>query len=130
MPLYQYYCVECQLTFEESFKKPEDITSPCPKCASESDRMISAPNVLKSNTSRESVDIKIGAESEKRWAGIRQRQAEKEKIRKESGTTAVEVKHGKDSSGQITYEYKSVSKERVAERKNLYGEYLSSKKKP
>lgn len=128
MPLYQYYCVECQYSFEESFKKPEDVTSPCPKCSYESDRMISAPNVLKSNTSRENADIKIGAESEKRWADIKSRQAQKEKLRKESGTTALEVKHGKDTSGKITYEYKPVSKERVTERKNLYGEYISKKK--
>lgn len=130
MPCYNYYCVECQFIFEESFKKPEDLTSPCPKCKADSDRMVSAPNVIRSNTSRENIDIKVGKESERRWADIKDRQALKEKIRKESGSTAVETVHGKDSSGKITYEYKPVSKERIAERKSLYGEYLSSKKKP
>jgi putative FmdB family regulatory protein len=130
MPTYGYYCVECQYEFEESFKKYEDVTSLCPKCGASSDRKPSAPYVLRGGTTRENIDMQVGKESEKRWADIKERQAAKEKVRKESGQTAVGVTHGKDSSGKITYEYKAVDKERIAERKNLYSEYENSKKKP
>lgn len=130
MPTYEYYCVECQYHFEESFKKFEDVTSLCPKCGSSSDRKPSLPNVLRAGTSRENIDMQVGKESERRWAGIKERQAAKEKIRQDAGQLAVGVTHGKDASGKITYEYKPVDKERIAERKNLYSEYENSKKKP
>ena len=129
MPTYEYFCLECQYIFEEAFKKYEDNTSPCPKCRSSADRKPSAPSIYRSGTSRESIDTIVGRESEKRWADIKMRQQEKEKIRQESGQVALGVKHNVDANGKITYKYEPVTKERIAERKDLYSEYDKSQKK-
>jgi putative FmdB family regulatory protein len=128
MPTYEYFCEKCLYLFEESFKKYEDTISPCPKCDSAAERKPSAPSIFKSGTSRESVDIQIGRESERRWSDIKSRQEKKENIRKESGQQALQVEH-KLENGKITYEYKPVSKDRIAERKNLYSDYEKSEKK-
>jgi len=128
MPTYEYFCEKCLFLFEEAFKKYEDNYSPCPKCKAKSERKPSAPSIFRSNTTRENIDVIVGRESEKRWADIKQRQEQKENIRKEAGQQALSVEH-KSDSGKITYEYKPVNKERIAERKTLYSEYENSKKK-
>jgi putative FmdB family regulatory protein len=128
MPTYEYYCVECQFIFEQAFKKYEDSTCPCPKCGSTSDRKPSAPNIYRSGTSRESIDTIIGRESEKRWVEIKSRREENDKIRQESGQVALSRKETQ-IDGKITYKYEPVSKERIAERKDLYSDYEKNRKK-
>jgi putative FmdB family regulatory protein len=128
MPTYQFYCEQCNLKFEK-FMKMADATwhTKCDKCGGESDRVITAP-MIKKNTDMAAVDRIIGAESEKRHEDIKAKKQIKDKIRKESGNHAVETVFKKDESGKINYEYKTVSKERLEERKKLYAEYESSKK--
>ena len=131
MPTYDYHCEACNYIFEESFKKVDEssLPSPCPKCQAPSGRaFVNAPYVARAGSSRDSVDMVLGAESEKRWDGINTRKAEKDKLRKESGNQAVGTSFAKED-GQIKYKYSSVSKERIEERKQLYSEFEKSDKK-
>ena len=83
----------------------------------------------RTGTDRETADIVIGKESEKRWEGIKERKAQTEKIRKETGNVAVGRETKVDSkTGQINYEYKTVDKDHVEERKKLYSDLRKRKK--
>jgi hypothetical protein len=84
---------------------------------------------MRSGTSRDTVDRLIGAEAEKRWEDINDRKKQKDKIRKESGNQAIKSEIKKDESGKINYEYKTVNKERIEERKTLYSEFSKQEKK-
>ena len=123
MPTYDYYCEKCELKFDKSRMKIEDRVTDCPKCGTESERQVSIPNIGRSGTSRTTTDILIGKEADTRWKGIHARKSEKDKIRKESGSHAVSTQLGKDESGKINYAYKSVTKERLEERKAIYSKY-------
>lgn len=128
MPTYDYLCEACNRVFEKSFMKIEDTKTDCEKCRGSADRIPSAVNIGKSNTSRETADIAIGKLSEKRWEGIKERKAQTEKMRKESGQVAIARTAEKVESGAINYEYKPVSKEHLDERKSLYSEYRKHRK--
>ena len=121
MPTYNYECSDCNYKFEESFKKMDDVTSPCPKCSKPAARGVSMPNVLRGGTSRENGDMKIGAIAEKQWDKINKRKEERKRIRKESGNEALGISM-KRENGEIKYQYSSVSKERIEERKKLYSD--------
>lgn len=123
MPTYEYFCEVCNLLFDKSGMKVGDTKTDCPACKTSSERQISIPNVGRSGTSRDSTDLLIGKEAESRWKDIETRKAEKDKIRKETGTHAIATEISKDDQGKIKYEYKPVSKERLEERKTIYSEY-------
>ena len=132
MPTYEYYCEDCHHHFEE-FKKMDEYgpQTNCPKCSKiENTRRVFSPiAITRAGTSRDTVDRVLGSESEKRWEDISERRKIKDKIRKESGNQAIESSIKKDESGKINYEYKSVSKERIEERKTLYSEFSKQDKK-
>lgn len=119
MPTYNYNCEPCNYEFEESFKKMEDDTSSCPKCGKEAARGVSMPNVLRANTSRDSADMKIGAIAEKQWEKINSRKEERKKVREQTGVQALGVSMAREN-GEIKYKYSPVSKERIAERKEIF----------
>ena len=130
MPSYRYYCDKCYLYFEtySSEEKNEEF-APCKKCKKDSERVLNVPMIGRTGTDRETADIVIGKESEKRWEGIKERKAQTEKIRKETGNVAVGRETKVDSkTGQINYEYKTVDKDHVEERKKLYSDLRKRKK--
>jgi putative FmdB family regulatory protein len=131
MPTYEYFCEDCNYHFEE-FKKMDEAgpQTNCPKCSKiEATRRVFSPvGIMRAGTSRDTVDRLIGAEAEKRWEDINDRKKQKDKIRKESGNQAIKSEIKKDDSGKINYEYKSVNKERIEERKTLYSEFSKQEK--
>ena len=68
MPLFEYACEECGYEFEELITSSDnsDIIA-CKKCGSVSKKQISRFSASISNSSNESVDMKIGREANKRW---------------------------------------------------------------
>lgn len=119
MPTYNYSCSGCNYEFEESFKKFDDVTSPCPKCGQPAQRGVSRVNIGRAGTSRESIDIRVGASAEKQWERINKRKEERKRVRKETGATALGVEMSRQANGEIKYQYSPVSKERIEERKKL-----------
>lgn len=116
MPTYTYLCNSCNLKFDKSFMKVKNTESECPDCSSISRRVPSLVNIGKAGTSQESTDILIGKVSEKRWEDINHRKEERNQLRKESNNQAVS-RNAKIVNGKIKYEYNSVTKERLKERK-------------
>ena len=131
----EFFCEKCKYLFEKNnvppFKEngaPNYYTS-CPKCGDvEASIQYKVNEDIKTHPSN-STDMIVGKESEKRWAGYEERKSMKEKIRKETGNIAVGLEMKKKSQlDKINYEYKTVSKERIQERKALYADYEKSRK--
>ena len=78
MPLFEYACEECGYEFEELITSSDnsDIIA-CKKCGSVSKKQISRFSASISNSSNESVDMKIGREANKRWQSYTDRQSKR-----------------------------------------------------
>jgi hypothetical protein len=62
----------------------------CPKCGGRAvQQVISAPSVARSGMSEVPFDVAVGRDAEARWASIHERQAKRDKVRKESGKRAL-----------------------------------------
>jgi len=130
MPTYEYYCEDCNLMFEKSFMKLDDRSTDCPGCTKDASRIPSAAFVARSGTSRETVDTIIGPVAEQRWKDIHSRKAQKDKLREESKNHAVETVVTKNpETNKLNYQYKSVTKERLAYRKEIYSKFREQEKK-
>lgn len=129
----EFFCEKCKYLFEKNapaFKADgmPNYTTECPKCNGGSELYYGPSASIKTHPSN-SVDMIVGKEAEKRWRQYDERKSKKEKIRKETGNVAVAVDIQKKSKNdKINYEYKSVSKERIQERKEVIAEYIKSEK--
>ena len=90
--IYEYRCESCQAVQEHV--QPLADTRPkwkkCPKCGSRAiPAIVHAPAVARSGMSEVPFDIAVGRDADARWASIHERQAKRDKIRKETGKRAL-----------------------------------------
>ena len=89
MPVYNFKCPECDLKFERVYKMDQEHNTLCPRCKTGT---IKAPprnvggQVKEGTHIPKEIDLKVGADAEKRWGEYDDRNQEKEKVRKESNS--------------------------------------------
>lgn len=103
MPIYEYNCIDCDIEFEQHLNTSEakEFANyfPCPKCKKDANKM-SVYSVNASfggkpgNSGFHDVDYPVldkavGRSSAKKWEKIHRDQAERDKIRRETGSTAL-----------------------------------------
>jgi len=89
MPIYEFICSKCQLKFEKTYSRTNDLKKEeCPNCYAESDRVVSMSNFrfAESKAIPKEIDKKVGKDAEKRWLEYEDRKKVKDKIREDSGT--------------------------------------------
>ena len=69
MPIYEFICIDCRQEFEER-KEYGDYDANCPLCGAKGEKVISVPNVI---TGKQTTDVAIGADAERRWQAIEDR---------------------------------------------------------
>ena len=103
MPTYEYVCKSCNCLFEEVLLQPEDVkkfidSHPC-SCGAMAERVrISVTNfTFKGEAGRSgahdldypTLDKAIGRSAASRWQKFHSQKAERDKVRKESGSNAI-----------------------------------------
>jgi putative FmdB family regulatory protein len=91
MPLYDYQCQNCGAYHEvySSMDNRKDEIE-CPRCHGVAEQVIiSAPGVLTGNFTQKSQDVAIGQDANKRWEGIYERKAMRDKARQDSGVQTI-----------------------------------------
>lgn len=93
MPTYDYQCQGCgayhEIICSMSARKDE---IECPRCHETAEQVIlSAPGVLTGGMSNMTQDVAIGRDAEKRWTGIHERRAYRDKVRRELGQANIAV---------------------------------------
>lgn len=68
-------------------ERPDSI--PCKYCSSPAHFKISAPAVLTAGMSNQKFDVAVGRDSEKRWNSIRERQASRDKVRRDTNQVGI-----------------------------------------
>jgi uncharacterized OB-fold protein len=115
MALREYKCEGCGVT-EEVIVRTSDHVPPfkvCLRCGSQS-RFVefSRFGIARSSFSESPIDIKIGADAERKWAKYHEDIAARNKVRKETGSLGLTEVH----EGQ----YEPISEERKSERARVY----------
>lgn len=118
MPAYEYRCDSCEVEFEELLTQTDDVRAyasahPCPGCGSMAPRILSAANFAFKAPARASagsgvhgqsgvhdldypsVDKAVGRSSAKRWDAFNAKKAERDRVRRESGTNSISTIGGK-----------------------------------
>ena len=120
MPIFEFFCESCNAEFEETLINSEEIKKykdahPCPGCRKLAPRAgVSITNFsFKGGVRGESgvhgqsgvhdldyptLDKAIARSSEKRWTRINSEQAERDKIRRETGSIAISKEPGKQKN--------------------------------
>lgn len=73
MPTYEFVCKSCEQQYEEN-RPVGDFDSKCPVCGGEVKKLVSAPNVVISGSTADSI---IGKDAEKKWQEINDRKAKR-----------------------------------------------------
>jgi putative FmdB family regulatory protein len=91
--IYEFKCTDCGFVLEviQSMQAATFEDRTCPKCGKSAKHMLEAPAVATSGMSNAPIDVVVGRDAEARWSDIRRRQALRDKVRKESGETAVSM---------------------------------------
>ena len=135
MPIYEFKCEKCNLKFEKIFskitvKQQED----CPCCGEKSDKIMSASNfkINESTNIPKEIDLKVGADSEKKWIEYEDRKSIKNKVREENETKRLSRDlEGNYSPLAVTKEGQLVSEEEgVKIRKEMYNDYKTIRNDP
>ncbi len=120
MPIFEYRCEPCNAEFEETLVNQDDIKQyenahPCPGCGQLAPRAgVSLTNFsFKGGVRGESgvhgqsgvhdldypsLDKAVGRSAAKRWNRINGEQAERDKVRRETGAAAIAKEPGKDKN--------------------------------
>lgn len=96
MAAYDYRCESdsCGVVQElvQSIHAPLPESLPCPRCGGLSSHVfLVAPGVMTGGMSQKTLDVAVGKDAEKRWERIHERQALRDKVRKESGEQALKA---------------------------------------
>lgn len=87
MPIYTFNCSNCTLTFEKSLRVSDGDEIKCPTCSNIA-KKLPPKNVVGRMAEVKSlpkdVDLKVGADADKRWEEYEEKKSVKEKIRKET----------------------------------------------
>jgi hypothetical protein len=92
--IYAFKCDKCGAILEELMPMDkatfEDRPCPIKSCKGVAVYQLKgAPAVATDSMSKQSFDVTVGKDAEKRWENIRKRQAVRDKIRKETGEKAL-----------------------------------------
>ena len=104
MPIREYKCESCKLLDEKILNGEPPETVKCARCGADATlrRIPSSIALARSGMDNAPLDNFIGKDAEKRWTVLKDRQAKRESVRKEThaqGLTAV----GLGNSGAETY---------------------------
>ena len=146
MPIREYKCEPCNAEFEEVLTSSEDIKEfetwyPCPGCGGRAERLgVSVTNfTFKGGVRGESgvhgqsgvhdldypvLDKAIGRSSAKRWERIRREQAQRDQVRKETGSVALSKVPGKEANTFVPTDTEGVKVRQMG-----LSKYLVEKKK-
>lgn len=146
MPIFEYRCEPCNAEFEETLINQDDIKQykdayPCPGCGQLAPRAgVSLTNFnFKGGVRGESgvhgqsgshdldyptLDKAVGRSAEKRWIRINKEQAERNKVRQETGASAISKEPGKDKNI-----FRPADRESLKVREMGVARYLVEKKK-
>jgi putative FmdB family regulatory protein len=89
MPVYSFKCPKCTLKFEKALKHDHSGDVQCPSCSGVSNKLPPknvAGRIGEVTSLNKEVDLKVGADADKRWEEYEERKSQKEKIRKETGS--------------------------------------------
>lgn len=111
MPIFEYFCDDCEIEFEELLLKKAEVEEfvdhyPCPQCHGRAERVKVAEFAFKfaggvrgesgvhgnsgvHDLDYPSLDKTVGRSSEAKWNNINKRQAARSKARKELGTNSI-----------------------------------------
>ena len=94
MAIYVFKCGRCGATVEELMPMAaatfEDRACPVPGCGGAcSHRLEGPPSLGTEGMTNPSLDVAIGADAERRWKRIRERQAVRDRVRREAGAGAL-----------------------------------------
>jgi len=93
VPFYDYRCQDCDNKFEQ-YNPIEHELPLCPDCNGKTKKLISNVNfITASNSPNRSLDSIIGADSERRWKGIYEKKAKRDKAKKEKPIVKKESKN-------------------------------------
>ena len=135
MPIYEFKCEKCNLKFEKIFSKiSEKSTEECPECGKPAKRLISRSNfkIAATKSIPKEIDLKVGADAEKRWLEYEDRKSQKEKIKKEFNVDKLSVDADYNYAPiTMTKDNEPVSeKEAIKLRKEMYSDYETIRKDP
>lgn len=116
MPLLEYICPKCQLSWSKRVPAPnpaQDI-QPCKRCNAMVARqgLPSALAIERAGTSSATIDHVVGVDAEARWSDFHQKKEIRDQARQELGTPAV--------TQQADGTYTPVTPERMTDRKIAY----------
>ena len=136
MPTYSFKCNSCGLRFEKSLKISDDHSINCIDCKSSETNKLPPKgvgfNMKESTKVPKDLDLKVGADAEKRWLEIEQREKKKEEAREKYGTKRLEKgPDGEYRPFSFTKNGEQVSEdEGVKLRKEMLDQYLEVKNDP
>jgi putative FmdB family regulatory protein len=91
MPRYDYQCQSCGAYHEvvcAMAARADEIE--CPRCHGVAEQVIlTAPGVMTAGMTNMTQDVAIGKDSDRRWGRIFEKKAERDRIRRESGKSAL-----------------------------------------
>lgn len=73
MPIYDFRCLSCGNVFEDYLKSPNDVNPLC-KCLGLTEKLISNFSCVVKGSEHRSLDCIVGADAEKRWEKINNKQ--------------------------------------------------------
>jgi putative FmdB family regulatory protein len=77
MPIYEFVCSKCSLTFEET-KKYDENDANCPVCSEKANKIMSTTSFSVAGGTR-SVDSFIGEDADRRWSAVRERKINRDR---------------------------------------------------
>ena len=89
MPVYSFKCPMCSLKFEKPLKSDYAGEVTCPSCHKPSNKLPPqnvAGKVGEVTSLPKEIDLKVGADSDRKWEEYEERKSIKEKIRKETNS--------------------------------------------
>lgn len=95
MAIREYVCPNCDLHFEKLIPTQETPASlmECPRCGhmAQFQEIPSSVGISTTNFSERTIDVAIGADAERRWEDIHQRQAQRDRVRQESQQVGISM---------------------------------------
>ena len=93
---YDYQCQNPDCEFVQELILQSHVDRPewkkCPECGGRAVQVIlTAPAVSRQGSADAPFDVAIGRDAEARWARIRERQAKRDKVRKETGASGLQL---------------------------------------
>lgn len=142
MPLFQFHCASCNVSFTKLVRDRKTTSFPCLECSEPASKQLSAPASHFADSSRgiprgetgvyeldTSIDLNVGRDAKNRWEVIKDRTSEKEKLHAEArrlaGAEDAKMALKRDMA---TGEYQPMSINEVRENVRLRQEFRQKEK--